>query len=50
VVRTGTAQSLSEGLLTERAALADVLTSADDAEGLCAFAERRAAVFAEQGD
>jgi len=40
-------QSLAEGLLTERAALADIFASADYAEGLRAFAERRAPVFAE---
>jgi enoyl-CoA hydratase/carnithine racemase len=47
VVRTGMEQPLAEGLLTERAALADVLASADYAEGLRAFAERRTPVFAE---
>ena len=47
VVRTGMEQSLSEGLLTERAALAEIFASADYAEGLRAFAERRTPVFAE---
>ena len=47
VVRTGMEQNLGEGLLTERAALAEILASADYAEGLRAFAERRAPVFAE---
>jgi enoyl-CoA hydratase/carnithine racemase len=47
VVRTGMEQPLAEGLLTERAALADVLASADYTEGLRAFAERRTPVFAE---
>jgi len=47
VVRTGMEQSLSEALLTERAALAEIFASPDYAEGLLAFAERRAPVFAE---
>jgi enoyl-CoA hydratase/carnithine racemase len=45
VVRIGMEQSLAEGLLTEHAALAEILASADYAEGLRAFAERRAPVF-----
>jgi enoyl-CoA hydratase/carnithine racemase len=40
-------QPLADGLLTERAALADILASADYAEGLRAFAERRTPVFAD---
>jgi enoyl-CoA hydratase/carnithine racemase len=47
VVRTGMEQSLADGLQTERAALADIFGSADYAEGLAAFAERRAPIFAE---
>jgi enoyl-CoA hydratase len=47
VVRTGMEQPLKEGLATERAALAEIFASADYAEGLRAFAERRAPVFAE---
>jgi enoyl-CoA hydratase/carnithine racemase len=47
VVRTGMEQPLAAGLLTERAALADIFASADYAEGLAAFAERRPPVFAE---
>ena len=47
VVREGMEQALSDGLLTERSALADILASADYAEGLAAFAERRPPVFAE---
>jgi enoyl-CoA hydratase/carnithine racemase len=47
VVRSGMEQPLADGLLTERAALADILASADYAEGLRAFAERRTPVFAD---
>jgi enoyl-CoA hydratase/carnithine racemase len=47
VVRTGMEQKLVDGLQTERAALAEILASADYAEGLRAFAERRIPVFAE---
>ena len=47
VVRAGMEQPLKEGLLTERSALAEIFASADYAEGLRAFAERRAPVFAE---
>ena len=47
VVRTGMEQSLANGLQTEREALADVFASADYAEGLRAFAERRAPNFAD---
>ncbi len=47
VVRSGMEQNLADGLMTERAALAEVFASADYAEGLRAFAERRAPVFAE---
>ena len=47
VVRLGMGQSLPEGLSTEREAVAEVLASADYAEGLLAFAERRAPVFVE---
>lgn len=47
VVRTGMEQDLAGGLRTEREALADVFGSADYAEGLAAFAERRTPSFAE---
>jgi enoyl-CoA hydratase/carnithine racemase len=47
VVRTGMEQPLREGLLTERSALAEIFASADYAEGLRAFAERRVPVFAD---
>lgn len=47
VVRQGMAQPLDEALQTERAAIQDILVSADYAEGLAAFAERRPPVFAE---
>jgi len=45
VVRGGMATSLDEGLVPERAALAEVFASADYAEGLQAFGERRVPVF-----
>ena len=47
VVRTGAEQSLADGLQTERAALVEVFASPDYAEGLRAFAERRAPNFAD---
>jgi enoyl-CoA hydratase/carnithine racemase len=47
VVRTGMQQSLADGLQTEREAVVEVLASADYAEGLQAFAERRTPVFAD---
>jgi enoyl-CoA hydratase/carnithine racemase len=47
VVRTGMEQSLAEALQTERDAVVEVLASADYAEGLSAFAERRAPVFVD---
>jgi enoyl-CoA hydratase/carnithine racemase len=47
VVRIGMAQSLSDALRTEGAAVAEIFASADYAEGLRAFAERRPPVFAE---
>ena len=47
VVYRGIEAPLAEGLAQERAALAEIFESADYAEGLAAFAERRPAVFAE---
>jgi enoyl-CoA hydratase/carnithine racemase len=45
VVRSGAEQRLADGLQTERDALVEVFASADYAEGLRAFAERRAPNF-----
>jgi enoyl-CoA hydratase/carnithine racemase len=47
VVRTGLERSLADGLRLERDALTEVFASADYAEGLRAFAERRAPNFAD---
>jgi enoyl-CoA hydratase/carnithine racemase len=47
VVRTGREGSLADGLRLERDALAEVFASADYAEGLRAFAERRPPNFAD---
>jgi enoyl-CoA hydratase/carnithine racemase len=47
VVRTGLERSLADGLRLERDALTEVFASADYAEGLQAFAERRAPNFAD---
>jgi enoyl-CoA hydratase/carnithine racemase len=47
VVRTGLEHRLADGLRLERDALAEVFASADYAEGLRAFAERRPANFAD---
>lgn len=45
LVHRGLEVSLAEGLAMERAALPEIFTSADYAEGLAAFAERRAPKF-----
>ena len=45
VIRDGQETTLAEGLALERAALKDILASADYAEGLAAFAEKRAPRF-----
>jgi enoyl-CoA hydratase/carnithine racemase len=47
VVRTGLEQNLADGLRLERDALVEVFASADYAEGLRAFAERRPPHFAD---
>lgn len=48
VVRTGIEESLVDGLQIERAAVTEILTSVDYAEGLRAFRERRAPVFVKE--
>ena len=45
LIRDGQETTLAEGLALERAALKDILASADYAEGLAAFAEKRAPRF-----
>jgi enoyl-CoA hydratase/carnithine racemase len=47
LVAQGMEMPLADGLAGERAALLDVFDSADYAEGLTAFAERRAPVFSD---
>jgi enoyl-CoA hydratase/carnithine racemase len=47
LVAQGMEMPLADGLARERAALLDVFDSADYAEGLAAFAERRAPVFSD---
>jgi enoyl-CoA hydratase/carnithine racemase len=47
VVRTGLQGNLADGLQLERDALTEVFASADYAEGLRAFAERRPPNFAD---
>ncbi|MBM3344196.1 MAG: 3-hydroxybutyryl-CoA dehydratase [Betaproteobacteria bacterium] len=47
VVYNGLEKSLADGLLLEGAALRDILASTDYAEGLAAFAERRAPRFGQ---
>jgi enoyl-CoA hydratase/carnithine racemase len=47
LVTQGIAMPLAEGLAREREALLDVFDSADYAEGLAAFAERRPPVFSD---
>ena len=47
LVTQGVAMTLADGLAREREALLDVFDSADYAEGLAAFAERRPPVFSD---
>jgi enoyl-CoA hydratase/carnithine racemase len=47
LVSQGVEMPLADGLARERAALLDVFDSADYAEGLAAFAERRPPVFSD---
>lgn len=48
LVREGLTRPLADGLALERAALPGLFASADYAEGLAAFAERRPPVFADE--
>ena len=50
LVHRGIEGTLAEGLALERAALRDILSSADYAEGLAAFAEKRAPRFGGRND